>query len=254
MRTLRLAPHIHTDVSDDSSWSLPRLVRVLSRAGFHGMLVSDHDRTMDTNQWRQLQEECDRVAEAHDFIIVPGVEYQDPDHIVHIPVFGRMPFEHRSPDISRLLRRADDFGAAAIFAHPRRRDAWTRFSSEWAPHLAGIEVWNRKYDGIAPNSWAFETARAFGLMPTVALDWHGPRQLFGLAIEVPVPAPGSNATRSTAVVASIVSGDARSSAFGIRVENFSEGALGALFRGSEQVRQWAAPKIRSLESLIKRRN
>lgn len=254
MRTLRLAPHIHTEVSDDSSWSLPRLVRVLSWAGFDGMLVSDHDRTMDASQWRQLQEECDRVADEHDFIIVPGVEYQDADHIVHIPVFGRMPFEHGSPDIGRLLRRAHDFGAAAIFAHPRRRDAWTRFASEWAPHLAGIEVWNRKYDGIAPNSWALRTSEALGLLPTVALDWHGPRQLFGLALEVPVPAQGSNAARSADVVDSIVSGNARASAFGIGVDGFSGGALGGVLQGAEQVRQWAAPRIRRLESLIKRRN
>lgn len=254
MKTLRLAPHIHTEASDDSSWSLSRLVKVLSCAGFHGMLVSDHDRTMDADRWKRLQADCDRVADLHDFIIVPGVEYQDPDHIVHIPVFGRMSFDHRSPDIGQLLVRAHDHGAAAIFAHPKRRDAWERFSPDWAQHLAGIEVWNRKYDGVSPNTWAQKTAAELGLLPTVALDWHGPRQLFPLAIHVPVPAPGSNVERSEAVVASIVSGAARATALGVDVTRLHRGPVGALLRSSERIRQLAAPRIRRLESLFKPRS
>ncbi|PYD00590.1 hypothetical protein B4U78_010475 [Microbacterium esteraromaticum] len=252
MSMLRLAPHVHSCFSDDSDWQLSRLVRVLARAGYDGALVCDHDRTMDADLWARVQHECDRLGDRTGFLLVPGIEYQDPDHVVHMPVFGRAPFYGRSPVIDDLVgwARADD--AAAVFAHPQRRDAWQRFDPAWADRLSGIEVWNRKYDGVRPNGWALQQAEQHRLAATVALDWHGTRQLYPLALRVPSPQHGSNRERGDAVVAAMLAGRMRATAFGVDVQRFSHGLLGQSSRGFESARQWMAPRVRRVENLLRR--
>ncbi|MGX1793229.1 PHP domain-containing protein [Microbacterium sp. NPDC055312] len=252
MSALRLAPHIHSSFSDDSDWPLTRLVRVLRAAGFDGALVCDHDRTMDAELWTRVQQECDRLGDETGFLLVPGIEYQDPDHVVHMPVFGRAAFYGRSPLIDDLVRQARADGAAAIFAHPRRRDAWQHFDPAWAAHLSGMEVWNRKYDGVRPNEWALQQAEQHRLAATVALDWHGTRQLYPLALRVPSTQRGSNRERGDAVVAAMLAGRTHATAFGVDVQRFSHGLLGQSSRGFESARQWMAPRVRRVEKLIRR--
>lgn len=248
MKRLRLAAHIHTHRSDDSDWALDRLVTILRRAGFDGALVCDHDRTMDDHGWASLQRDCDRVGRAREFLLIPGIEYQDADHVVHLPVFGHGPFYGRSPDIGGVLARVRSDGGAAVFAHPGRRDAWRRFDPEWAAGLAGIEVWNRKYDGIRPSSWAMAAARTHGIPPFTALDWHGPRQLFPLAVEVPAPRSGRRGRRSDEVIASLLGGSAEATAFGLRVDRFDRGPLGRVAAGLETTRRRIAPLVRRFEA------
>lgn len=250
---LKLAVHIHTEVSDDSTWSLHRLAKVLRRFGFHGMLVCDHDRTMDDVKWHSLRVACDEFGDNTGFLTIPGVEYQDRDHVVHVPVFGRLPFHGRSPDILSLIRSAREHGCVSVFAHPARRDAWQRFSPEWVEWLTGVEVWNRKYDGVSPNRWALEATDRHGLMPMVGLDWHGPRQLFGLAMEVSRPTMGTNAEMGDAVLASVLTGEARSTVFSLDVRRFSSGPLAVATRHIEAVRSWAAPRVRKFEAVTRRR-
>jgi len=253
MRRLRLASHIHTHRSDDSDWGLERLVRVLRRAGFHGALVCDHDRTMDDAGWRALQLECDRVGNDRRFVLIPGIEYQDPDHVVHLPVFGRAPFYGRSPVIGEVLRRVRGDGGAAVFAHPARREAWRRFEPAWATGLSGVEVWNRKYDGIRPGTWATAAAREHGIPSFTALDWHGPRQLYPLAMSVPAPPAGRNGRRGDDAVASLLEGRGVATAFGMGVDRFDRGILGRATRTLESSRRWIAPHLRRLESEVSAR-
>ncbi|WP_344092927.1 hypothetical protein [Microbacterium deminutum] len=207
---------------------------------------------MDDEKWDRMQAACDAIGEERDFVVVPGIEYQDPDHIIHLPVFGRSSFYGRSPDIGDVARRARRDGAAAIFAHPRRRDAWQRFDPAWAADLAGIEVWNRKYDGIRPNAWALSVSAEHGMPATVALDWHGPRQLYPLALTVPTPAGDTNKARTAGVVDSMLAGDVRATAFGMDVADFNRGPLGAASRSAESLRLWSAPKIRALQRAVRR--
>jgi predicted metal-dependent phosphoesterase TrpH len=242
MRWIRLASHIHSSWSDDSSWTLPRLVVQLRRAGFQGALISDHDRTMTDDRWQRAQQECAAVGRATGFLLVPGVEYQDPDHVTHVPVFGAAPFYGRSPDTGDLLRAAHTDGAATVFAHPARRDAWERFNAAWAPNLSGIEVWNRKYDGITPNTWAVRTATTYGLNSFVSLDFHGRRQLYPLAMRVQSDARMTSAD----VVKALRNGDCRASAWGLTPERLSSGALGRVNRGLEALRLVTAPALRRL--------
>jgi hypothetical protein len=206
---------------------------------------------MDAETWGRIQQECDRLGDETGFLLVPGIEYQDPDHIVHMPVFGRAPFYGRSPVIDELVREARSDDAAAIFAHPRRREAWQRFDPAWVPYLTGIEVWNRKYDGVRPNAWALAQAQHHGLAASVALDWHGTRQMYPLALRVPSPSRGDNRQRSGAVVSSMLAGRMRATAFGLDVERFSHGLLGRSARGFESAREWMAPRVRRIENSLR---
>ncbi|MCX5041681.1 PHP domain-containing protein [Aldersonia sp. NBC_00410] len=247
-RHLRLASHIHSSWSDDCDWPLPKLARTLRRVGFDGALICDHDRTMTEDRRRRLVEECAAVG-AGGFLMVPGIEYQDPDHVVHIPVFGDVPFLGRSLPVLDILKEGHSAGAVTVFAHPARAHAHARFDERWVPHLTGIEVWNRKYDGVAPNEWAARTAKQFGLGPFVGLDFHGPRQLFPLSVTV----ESDRTDDWTAVIDALHAGSYRATALGTSAMSVADGPVGAGLRRAERARRAMAPRIRQLESKIRRR-
>lgn len=248
MKTFRFASHIHTDWSDDSTWALGRIVRVLRFGGYDGALICDHDREMTDDLWFTVKRECRRITEETGFVVVPGIEYQDPDHTVHVPVFGDGPFYGRSPRIGELLAAAKGDGAAALFAHPARRDAWARFDESWVPQLAGIEVWSRKYDGLRPNAWALAASRQYGLGAFVSLDFHGPRQLYPLAM---LALLRTNAGQSDAFDA-LREGRLTPSVMGLHPERYDSGILGTATVAIETTRGWAAPRVRRLENTMAR--
>ena len=250
MTTLRFASHIHSRWSDDSSWALSRLARTLRFAGYDGALVCDHDRTMTVSRWDRLQDECREVSKSAGFLLVAGVEYQDPEHVVHVPVFGEVQFYGRSPRISELLASAHGDGAATVFAHPARRDAAARFEEGWAPLLSGIEVWSRKYDGLRPNPEALRLAVEYAIPAFVSLDFHGPRQLYPLSMLVELP---SGPVDAADVVAALREGRCRASAFGLRAERYGSGALGAVGSVLESARRRVAPQVRRAEAALSRR-
>ena len=70
-----------------------------------------------------------------------------------------------------------------ILGDGRRGDA---SSTSWAKHLTAIEIWNRKYDGCAPNRFAVEMVRRERLGEFVSLDFHTRRQFFPLAMALRV--------------------------------------------------------------------
>jgi hypothetical protein len=110
---------------------------------------------------------------------VPGIEYSDPGDVVHVPVWGASRYLGTGLETHRLLAAASDSGGAAVLAHPRRRGAHARYAPSWASELLGVEVWNRKYDGYAPNRWAVELQRKERrLVPFMTLDFHSARQFF----------------------------------------------------------------------------
>lgn len=250
MTTLRFASHIHSKWSDDSSWALSRLAETLRFLGYDGALVCDHDRTMTVSRWDRLQDECREVSKSTGFLLVAGVEYQDPEHVVHVPVFGEVQFYGRSPRILELLACAHGDGAATVFAHPARRNAAARFEEGWAPLLSGIEVWSRKYDGLRPNPEALRLAVEYAIPAFVSLDFHGPRQLYPLSMLVDLP---SGPVDAAAVVAALREGSCRASAFGLRAERHGSGALGAVGSVLESARRRVAPQVRRAEAALARR-
>ena len=68
-------------------------------------------------------------------------------------------------------------GGASIIAHPRRRHSFDKIT-ELVQHVDGIEIWNRKVDGLLPVRSYFKFARDCSLATTVGMDLHTQRQIF----------------------------------------------------------------------------
>lgn len=185
MTPVRAVAHVHSDWSYDGRWSLEELAQAFGRRGCDVVLMSEHDRGFDEARWQAYREACAR-ASTPSTLLVPGIEYADPTDTVHVLVWGELPFLGEGQETVELLRRAREHDAVSVLAHAGRRDAWQRFDSEWASLLTGIEIWNRKYDGVAPGRAALALrARAPHLRPFVGLDFHTRRQFFPLRLRLP---------------------------------------------------------------------
>jgi hypothetical protein len=247
--TVRAVAHIHSEWSDDGSWSLRRIASVFARRRLSVVLMSEHSRGFTAAKWEDYWAAC-ADASTDRVLLVPGIEYGDADDVVHIPVWGNVPFFGEAPDIGELLAQASGAGGTSVWAHPLRRDAWRRFEPSWREHLGGLEVWNRKYDGIAPSDQAVGLAQAHELRRFVALDFHTGRQLFPLSLRLGVApaAPGTTGQDAridaTAVFAALRAGQMTPRAFGIPLERLSARGPAAVLRGMERARRTAARVLR----------
>lgn len=184
MKTVRAAAHVHSEWSDDATWKLRDIAAGFADRGYDVVLLADHCREFVATRWAEYRAAC-AEASGDAILLVPGIEYNDLDNTVHVPVWGDVPFYGQQvPDIGALLASVTADGGTSVLAHPWRRDAWRRYEPEWSTHLAAVEVWNRKYDGIAPNRHAAELARREGLRHFVAVDFHTSRQFFPLAMRL----------------------------------------------------------------------
>ncbi len=204
--------------------------------------MCEHDRTFSAAKWKEYQHAC-AEASSDRILLVPGVEYQDSDNVVHVPVWGEdIPFLDAGSEVSSLLRAAAEVNAVAVFAHPWRRDAWRRFQPEWATLMTAVEIWNRKYDGIAPRREAVAWASQVGLAPFVAHDFHGRRQFFPLAMSVDI----AGLISPTTVVSALRAGRCRPQAFSLSALRFTRGVEGSVALALEAARRHAARGIRRL--------
>ena len=176
---------------------------------------------------------------------MPGIEYGDEDDVVHIPVWGRVPFFGDAPSISELLPQVREAGGTAVWAHPWRRDAWRRFDPSWCQNLDAMEVWNRKYDGFAPNRRSLDLSRRLDIPTFVSLDLHTGRQLFPLSIAIQLERSGRKqqrlpSNRPDQVYAALRAGNFSSRALGVALERLTGGPPAAVLRALESSRRVAA--------------
>lgn len=231
MTPLRAAFHIHSEWSYDADWPLDRLAAAFARRGYDVLLMSEHDRGFDQSKWDEYQAACREASGPA--LVVPGIEYSDHDNVVHLPVWGDLPFLGEGLPPLGLLEDVHGHGGTAIFAHPWRRDAWQRYGPEWRRYLRGVEVWNRKYDGVAPCSEAVALADRESLQPLVALDFHTRRQFFPLSVRLEADSsPGLSEVFDALHHGSFASKVAR-----LPLDRVTSGAPNALMRGGERVRQ-----------------
>jgi hypothetical protein len=194
---LRAASHVHSDWSDDGAWSLDAIGRSFRRRRYDVVLMCEHSRGWTTRRYEDYIEACAEASQ-DGLLLVPGIEYEDEDNVVHVAVWGHLPFFGPTPDIGELLGKVAAADGISVLAHPWRREAWRRFQHSWARHLTAIEIWNRKYDGWAPNRSALEMVDREGLREFVSLDFHTRRQFFPLAMALRVDGarPGRDAVYS----------------------------------------------------------
>lgn len=209
-RPLALVLHAHSRWSYDGSWSLPGLAQLFGAFGVDAVLMTEHDTGFDPARFPEYRAACAAASTAR-CRLVPGIEYSSPDNDIHILTWGldRFLAEHRP--VEETLARVAEAGGAAVFAHPVRRDAWRRYDPAWTPFLSGIEVWNRKADGLACGTRALELVAATGLPPMVGCDFHRLKQLWPLTHRVEIAA---GAELEPGILAALRAGQAVPCAFG----------------------------------------
>jgi predicted metal-dependent phosphoesterase TrpH len=231
--TVRVAAHVHSDWSYDGSWTLPAIARAFGRLGYDAVLTAEHDLGFHDERWTDYRVACAR-ASTDDVLLVPGIEYQDSENVVHIPVWGSdIPFLGEARPTIETLTAAREHDAVTLFAHPARRRAAERYRPEWTPLLTAVEIWSRKYDGIAPRLEAQALARREGLAEFVSLDFHTRRQFFPLAMAVTIDGPVSSAP----LLAALKAGAGRPQLFGVPAVHFVDGAAARPVRSLETARR-----------------
>lgn len=233
MTTVRVAAHVHSSWSYDAEWSLADIALAFQRRRYDVVLMSEHDRGFDQRRWTEYQKAC-VAASADDIILVPGIEYEDADNVVHTPVWGEnVPFLGSGRPTLELLRLARAEGAVTVLAHPWRRNAISRYQPEWAPLLSAVEIWNRKYDGVAPHRDTAKFANRQGFAPFVSLDFHTRRQFFPLAMSISLPDRPS----PVSLIEAIRGGRCRAEFLGLSALRFTGGFEGATLRALEAARR-----------------
>jgi hypothetical protein len=235
-RLVRAAAHVHSEWSHDASWSLPDIAAAFAQRRYDVVLLSEHSSHFAPGDWDTYIAAC-AAASTDRILLVPGIEYNDDDNVVHVPAWGDLPFYgQRQPDIATLLGKVNADDGVTVMAHPWRRDAWQRYDPAWAQHLTALEVWNRKYDGLSPNRRSVELARRDHLREFVALDFHTSKQFFPLAMGLRLPDDAGSAVTREAVHTALRSG-----------------AFEPMFFSQSALRFLRGPALRTLETLERAR-
>lgn len=244
MIRLRVASHVHSDWSYDGRWTLEQISEAFGRRGYEAVLLAEHDRGFDASRWAGHRAACRSVnAGTHGAQLVPGIEYSDPTNTVHIPVWGDIPFLGEGLQTAELLSAAQAAGGIAVLAHPGRREAGRRLDPALLRHFAGIEIWNRKYDGYAPNRAAANLLRsAPAAIPMVSLDFHTARQFHPLAMLVEVPGEATE----QAICSALAARRARPLAFSLQATSLTRAPAWHAMRGVELARKSMAQCVKPL--------
>ena len=158
-------------------------------------------------------------------------------------MWGDIPFLGEGLPTQELLSRVQDAEAFAELAHVGRRDVWRMVEPEWLHRLGGVELWNRKYDGYAPNEHAASLLRQrCDLVPFVSLDFHTARQLHPLAMVLELNGDLSEAH----VLDALQSRRAGPSAFGFRRCGWPTEWRGPPFGASSELANASPPCWRPL--------
>ena len=231
---IRAAAHVHSDWSHDGSWPLSRIVFWFKRAGYQCVLTSEHDESFNNDRWQSYRKACIENS-TDDFLIVPGIEYSDRLNIVHVLVWGNIPFLGAGRETEELLREVKEFQGVAVLAHPSRRQAWQKYKSQWTPLLLGMEQWNRKEDGVAPSQEAISLLEQNpGLLPFGGLDFHRANQFFPLSIALQL----NGRMIEEEVLDRLRAKRGRAKMAGVSIDYFSKGTLYEAVKGIEHFRRY----------------
>lgn len=178
--SIRVVLHAHSVWSYDGHWPLDRIARVFGRLGADAVMMTEHDTGFPPERFAEYRAAC-AAASTPRCRLIPGIEYSDPGNDIHILTWGIDRFLGEGRPVEATLGDVRAAGGVAVFAHPARREAWRLFRENWVPLLDGIEIWNRKSDGLAPGREALRLQAGTGLAPTVGIDFHRPKHIYPLS-------------------------------------------------------------------------
>jgi hypothetical protein len=245
MKTRRplAACHIHSDWSYDGKWPLKTLAVEFGRRGWRILMMAEHDRGFTESRYHEYREAC-ALSSSDRILVIPGIEYSDEDNIVHVLVWGPVPFLGEGLPTSEVLEAVRAAEGVAVLAHPSRLEAWRSFNPAWAEDICGIELWNRKTDGWAPSQKASPLLRIMTAIPFAGMDFHDRRQLFPLTMELDI----LNPVTEESVLECIRAHRCHACAFGFRLsENRLNNTL-PIMRVAERGRRSLAWIYRHLKS------
>jgi hypothetical protein len=180
------ACHIHSNWSYDGKWSLSALATEFERRGYRILMITDHDLGFSESRHRQHREAC-LQASSERILVLPGIEYSDAANLIHVLVWGPVPFLGQRVPTLEILKSVKDANGVAVLAHPSRREAWRFVEHTWVDYLLGVEVWNRKTDGWAPSSAAPRLFQGESIAAFVGMDFHDLNQFFPLSMAIETP-------------------------------------------------------------------
>jgi len=178
----RILLHNHSTWSD-GHMSLNAIARLGEYLHVSAVVMSEHDYYFSPTKWQDYIEAC-RQASTPRCAIIPGIEYSSPNDDIHIVTMGTPHYHGARKDLVETISALRAEGGAAILAHPRRRDCFDKVSRELISVLDGIEIWNRKVDGLKPVEAYFKFALNHSLATTVVMDLHTWRQIFPMWNEI----------------------------------------------------------------------
>jgi hypothetical protein len=237
------ACHIHSEWSYDAKWPLRDLAAEFARRGYRVLLVTEHDRNFSELRFQQHRNAC-ADASSRGLLVVPGIEYSDPGNVIHVLTWGMASFIGEGLPTGQVLAEVRANNAVAVLAHPARRKAWLSYDHSWSAYLAGIEIWNRKYDGWAPSPVATSLLRGTDLVPFASLDFHQRNQLFPLSMQLDISGP----ITEESVVNCIRARHCHATAFSQPAEKFLTGWRRFSLPPIEKMRRNAASVYRSIKS------
>lgn len=238
---LPAACHVHSCWSYDGVWSLPSIAAEFGRRGYRIIMMSEHDRGFSESR-RLLHRKACAEASGDNVFLLPGIEYSDADNVVHVLVWGPVPFLGEGMPTAELLKAVRSWNGVAVLAHPARRNAWRLYDPRWAEDLNGIELWNRKTDGWAPSRNAPSLLKNSGVAAFVGMDFHDRRQLFPLAMRLDI----RTALNEQSVLDCLRTRRCYATAFGAPVGGHFLGGASLALNAAEFSRRTAAWIYRSL--------
>jgi hypothetical protein len=246
MNEVRTACHVHSKWSYDGKWELKQLAESFSRREYRVVLITEHDQGFDESKRLQHRDACLR-ASSEKILLIPGIEYSDVTNVIHLLVWGDVPFVGSKAEPARVLAAAQACGGVAVLAHPSRKEAWKRFNSEWSDMILGVEFWNRKTDGWAPSKHAWPLLQMTHSIPFVGLDFHDPRQFFPMATYLKIP----DSINESSVLGALRARRCRSTVFGLEAPTLVSGLQAEALQSAESLRRVAAVCYRTAVSRLK---
>ena len=208
---IRAAAHVHSDWSYDGSWTLAALADEFGSRGYDAVLMTEHDRGFDQDRWAAYRKACAEASRGA--LLVPGIEYSDPENLAHVAVWGDIPFLGEGRATAELRRGVASKGGAAMFAHPERRQAGRRLDDQsqhpsrghrgFEPQVRRLGAGTDGKSPLRPTVWDD---------PVFGLDFHTRRQLFPLGMVIDAEKPGT----VRIVVDAMLARRSRPIAFGVR--------------------------------------
>ena len=176
----RVVLHCHSTWSYDGHWELPAIARLFGALGADAVMMTEHDQGFSADRFTEYRAACAEASTPR-CRLIPGIEYSSPENDVHILTWGMAGYLAEYRPVQETLEGVSDAGGVAVFAHPARREAWRLYDPAWTPLLSGLEIWNRKTDGVAPGIEALKLQAETGLPATVGVDFHRWRHYWPLS-------------------------------------------------------------------------